>query len=74
MLSLVVILLIPTVLPADDIDGRVPFCSRSFDGELNSRMIELTVLDAGQFEEHSQPLQRSHYPGPNLNRFIMILV
>ncbi|MAC54603.1 MAG: hypothetical protein CME31_18865, partial [Gimesia sp.] len=73
MLSLLVILLIPSVLPADDINGRVPFRSRSFDGELNSRMIEQTVIDAGQFEEHSQPLQRSNYPEQNLNRVIMIL-
>lgn len=73
MLSLVVILLIPSVLPADDINGRVPFRSRSFDGELNSRMIEQKVIDAGQFEEHSQPLQRSNYPEQNLNRVIMIL-
>ncbi|WP_417388744.1 hypothetical protein [Gimesia sp.] len=73
MLSLLAILLILTTLPADEIDGRVPFRITSCDEELNSKMIEQKVIDAEQFEEHYNPLQRSNYPEQNLNRVIMIL-
>jgi hypothetical protein len=73
MHSLLAILLILTALPADEINGRVPFRIRSCDEELNSQMIEQKVIDAEQFEEHYKPLQRSNYPEQNLNRVIMIL-
>ena len=76
IVSLLIVLLIPSVLPAEDIIARVPFQSRLLegqDGDLNSWRADTDHPDFELFEGPSQSMQRTNHPEQNLDQVIMIL-
>ncbi len=76
MLSLLVVLLIPSALNADDQNWRVPFHSQAldgWDGAPKSWSVEEGANASELYEAESGTVQRTNYPEQNLNQVIMIL-